>query len=244
ERISDIIRADPAIDNMFFGIGGGRGSSNAARMFLGLKPVGQRDSIFVVIGRLRKAVSEVEGINVFLQPVQNLSVGTRLTKSMYQYTLQSTDFPLLSVWSEKLREAMVADTRFRDVTSDLQLKSLKARVEINRSKAASAGITDDDVRRALYASFGDAQIATLYTPANQYAVIVERSGGKDLTPEALASTPVQGTGPVSVSLSSIAEVTRGIGPLSVNHQGQMPSVTVSFDLNGGAALSDVVKAIN
>ncbi|HXC51291.1 MAG TPA: efflux RND transporter permease subunit [Candidatus Limnocylindrales bacterium] len=244
ERISDIIRADPAIDNMFFGIGGGRGSSNAARMFLGLKPVGQRDSIFVVIGRLRKAVSEVEGINVFLQPVQNLSVGTRLTKSMYQYTLQSTDFPLLSVWSEKLREAMVADTRFRDVTSDLQLKSLKARVEIDRAKAAAAGITDDDVRRALYASFGDAQVATLYTPANQYAVIVERSGGKELTPEALASTPVQGTGPVSVSLSSIAEVTRGIGPLSVNHQGQMPSVTVSFDLNGGAALSDAVKAIN
>jgi len=243
-RISDIVRADPGVESMFFGIGGGRGASNSARMFVSLKPRGERDSIFTVIGRLRTAVREVEGINVFLQPVQNLSVGTRLSKSLYQYTLQSTDFPLLSVWSEKLREAMLADRRFRDVTSDLQLKSLKARVDIDRAKAASLGITDDDVRRALYANFGDAQVATLYTPANQYAVIIERDTGKEPTPEDLLSTPIQGTGPLSVSLSSLATVSRGIGPLSVNHQGQMPSVTISFDLNSGAALSDAVRAVN
>jgi len=244
QRISDIVRADPAVESMFFGIGGGRGASNAARMFVGLKPPGERDSIFEVIDRLKRAVGEVEGINVFLSPVQNLSVGTRLTKSLYQYTLQSTDFPTLSVWSEKLREAMAGDKRFRNVNSDLQLKSLKARVEVDRAKAAALGITDDDVRRALYASFGDAQIATLYTPANQYAVVLERNAGKEPTPEDLASTPVQGTGPLSVSLASMATISRGVGPLSVNHQGQMPSVTLSFDLAAGAALSDGVKAIN
>jgi HAE1 family hydrophobic/amphiphilic exporter-1 len=243
ERVSDIIRADPAVESMFFGIGGGRGASNASRMFISLKPRDERDSIFQVIGRLRTAVAEVEGINAFLQPVQNLSVGTRLTKSLYQYTLQSTDFPLLSIWSEKLREAIAADSRFRDVTSDLQLKSLKARVFIDRAKAASLGVTDDDVRRALYASFGDAQVATLYTPANQYAVIVERDAGGEPTPEDLVNTPVKGSGPLSVSLSSFATISRGVGPLSVNHQGQMPSVTVSFDLMPGTALSEAQTAI-
>ncbi len=243
QRVSDLIRADPAVQSMFFGIGGGRGATNASRMFISLKDPDERDSIFVVIGRLRAAVREVEGMNVFLQPVQNLSVGTRLSKSLYQYTLQSTDFPLLATWSEKLREAMAADKTFRDVTSDLQLKSLKARVDIDRAKAASLGITDDDVRRALYASFGDAQVATLYTPANQYAVIVERDAGGEPTPEDLINTPVQGSGPVSVSLSAVATISRGIGPLSVNHQGQVPSVTVSFDLGQGAALSDATEAM-
>jgi HAE1 family hydrophobic/amphiphilic exporter-1 len=243
QRVSDIVRADPAVEAAFFGIGGGRGATNASRMFISLKDPDERDPIFQVIGRLRTAVREVEGMNVFLQPVQNLSVGTRLSKSLYQYTLQSTDFPLLATWSEKLRDAMAADKTFRDVTSDLQLKSLKAQVEIDRAKAAALGVTDDDVRRALYASFGDAQVATLYTPANQYAVIVERDAGGEPTPEDLASTPVQGTGPISVSLSSIATVSRGIGPLSVNHQGQVPSVTISFDLGEGAALSDAAEAV-
>ncbi|MFN2376106.1 MAG: efflux RND transporter permease subunit [Candidatus Binatia bacterium] len=244
ERVSDLVRADPAVESMFFGIGGGRGASNTARMFISLKPPEERDSIFAVIGRLRAAVREVEGVNVFLQPVQNLSVGTRLSKSLYQYTLQCTDFPLLVTWSEKFREAMVADARFRDVTSDLQLKSLKACVDIDRAKAAALGITDDDIRRALYSSFGDAQVATLYTPSNQYAIILERDAGSEPTPEDLGATPVQGTGPLSVSLSSIATVTRDIGPLSVNHQGQLPSVTISFDLGQGAALSDASKAID
>jgi HAE1 family hydrophobic/amphiphilic exporter-1 len=243
QRVSDIVRADPAVEAAFFGIGGGRGATNASRMFISLKEPGERDSIFTVIGRLRSAVREVEGMNVFLQPVQNLSVGTRLSKSLYQYTLQSTDFTLLATWSEKLREAMAADKTFRDVTSDLQLKSLKARVDIDRAKAAALGVTDDDVRRALYASFGDAQIATLYTPANQYAVVLERDAGGEPTPEDLINTPVQGTGPLSVSLSSIATISRGIGPLSVNHQGQVPSVTISFDLGQGFALSDATEAM-
>ena len=243
-RISEIALADPAVQSLFFGIGGGRGSSNAARMFMNLKPRDERESIFVVIGRLRKSLAEVEGMNVFLQPMQNLTVGTRLSKSQYQYTLQSSDFPTLSIWSEKLREAMVADKRFRDVTSDLQMKSLKARVEVDQAKAASLGVTDEDVRRALYSSFGVAQVATLYTPSNQYAVIVERDAGPEPTPEDLYNTPVQGTGPVSVSLSAIATITRDIGPLSVNHQAQMPAVTVSFDLNEGASLSDAVTAIH
>jgi HAE1 family hydrophobic/amphiphilic exporter-1 len=243
QRVSDIVRADPAVEAAFFGIGGGRGATNASRMFISLKDPDERDSIFTVIGRLRTAVREVEGMNVFLQPVQNLSVGTRLSKSLYQYTLQSTDYTLLATWSEKLREAMTADKTFRDVTSDLQLKSLKARVDIDRAKAAALGVTDDDVRRALYDSFGDAQIATLYTPANQYAVVLERDAGGEPTPEDLINTPVQGTGPVSVSLSSIATITRGIGPLSVNHQGQVPSVTISFDLAAGSALSDATEAM-
>lgn len=244
QRVSDIVQADPAVNAVFFGIGGGRGSSNAARMFMNLKPREERDSIFTVIGRLRSAVREVEGMEVFLVPVQNLSVGTRLSKSLYQYTLQSTDFSSLSVWSESLREAMVADSRFRDVTSDLQLRSLKARVNLDRAKAAAAGITEQDVREALYASFGVAQVATLFTPANQYAVILEREAGGDPTPEDLYSTPVRGTGATSISLSSIATITRDIGPLSVNHQGQMPAVTVSFNLSEGAALSDAVSAIS
>ena len=243
ERVTEIIRADPAVESAFFGVGGGRGATNASRVFISLKPRGERPSIFVVIARLREAVREVEGLNVFLQPVQNLSVGARQTKGLYQYTLQSTDFSALSTWSEKLREVMSVDRNFRDVASDLQLKSLKAHVEIDRAKAASLGINDDDIRRSLYSAFGDAQVATLYTPANQYAVIIESDTGREPRPEDLGSVPIRGTGPLSVSLSSIATVTRGVGPLSVNHQGQMPSVTLSFDLPPGVALSEAVSAL-
>lgn len=239
-----IVKADPAVANVFAAIGGGRGALNSGRMFFSLKPFGTRPPASAVIQRLRQKLSaEVTGLNVFMQPVQNIQIGGRPSKSLYQYTLQAGDLDALYLWAGKLEEALRALPGFQDVTTDLQLKSLELRLAVDQDKAASFGVTFAAIRDTLYAAYGNAQVATLYGSANDYAVIMEVSA-KDLqTPDAIKQLYVKGSNDRLVPIDAIATITQGTSPLSVNHQGQLPAVTISFNLAPGTALSEAVTQI-
>lgn len=246
KQVAGIIRADPAVENVFYAVGGGRGSLNTGRVFFGLKPRGERDSVFVVMQRLRAALAKAEGINTYMQPIQNIQLGGRQSKSLYQYTLQGTNLAELYAWSEKLLQAMTEAPVFQDVTSDLQLKSLQAIVRVDPQQAASVGLTHDDIRQALYAAFGESQVASLYKPSNDYAVILEVEPRFQQTPEDISKLYVRSTTHPDrvVPLASVATISRGLAPLLINHQGQMPSVTISFNLAPGIALGAAVENIN
>jgi HAE1 family hydrophobic/amphiphilic exporter-1 len=245
KRIAEVIRADPAVANVFYAVGGSRGALNSGRLFFGLKPRGERDSVFTVIQRLRKAAGAVEGVSLFMQPVQNIQLGGRQSKSLYQHTLQGTNLDELYVWSDKLLTAMQADKRFQDVTSDLQLKSLQATVIVDQQKAASVGISYDDIRQALYAAFGEAQVASLYKPANDYAVILEVAPEFQQTPEDIGKLYVRSSSNPEriVPLDSVATISRGLAALSVNHQGQLPAVTISYNVAPGISLGTATDAL-
>ena len=246
KRVAEIVRADPAVDKVFYAVGGGRGALNSGRVFFGLKPRGERESIFAVIQRLRKSLTKVEGINTYMQPVQNIQLGGRQSKSLYQYTMQGTNLQELYTWSDKLLAGIQADKRFQDVTSDLQIKSLQATVMVDQQKAASVGISYDDIRQALYAAFGESQVASLYKPSNDYAVILEVAPQFQQSPEDIGKIYVRSSSNPEriVPLESVATISRGLAALLVNHQGQLPAVTISYNLAPGVSLSNATAAIN
>lgn len=245
-RVAEVVRADPAVSNVFYAVGGGRGALNSGRLFFGLKSRSERDSVFVVIQRLRKSLGAVEGINTFMQPIQNIQLGGRQSKSLYQYTMQGTDLKTLYAWSDKLLTQLQTAPGFQDVTSDLQLKSLQATVVVDQQKAASLGISYDDIRQALYAAFGESQVATLYKPSNDYAVILEVAPQFQQTPEDIGRIYIRSSSNPNriVPLESVASIERGLAALSINHQGQLPAVTISFNLAPGVALSSAVSTID
>jgi HAE1 family hydrophobic/amphiphilic exporter-1 len=244
KQMAEAIAKDPAVENIFYAVGGGRGSLNTGRIFFGLKPRNQRASVFEVIQRIRKELPKVEGIVASMQPIQNIQIGGRISKSLYQYTLQSNNTQEIFAWSDKLMQKMAADKIFQDVDTDLQLKSLQALVNVDQQKAASFGVTYDNVRQTLYNAYGDSQVASLYTPSNDYAVILEVGPQFQQTPEAIGKLYVRSSSGRVVPLDAIATVTRGIGPLSINHQGQLPAVTLTFNLAPGIALGRGVEHIH
>jgi HAE1 family hydrophobic/amphiphilic exporter-1 len=162
KQAAAIIAQDPAVENVFFALGGGRGALNSGRIFFGLTPHGDRPPAGAIIQRLRGQLAQVQGLNVFMQPIQNIQIGGRLSKALYQYTLQGSDLQELYGWAEKLQVEMAKTPGFQDVSTDLQLKSLEARLVVDQQKAASLGLTYQDIRQALYAAFGTAQAATLH----------------------------------------------------------------------------------
>lgn len=244
KQAAAIIGQDPAVQNVFFALGGGRGALNSGRIFFGLTPRGERPPAGAVIQRLRGQLSQVQGLNVFMQPIQNIQIGGRLSKALYQYTLQGSDLQELYSKAEQLQMAMAKMPGFLDVSTDLQLKSLEARLVVDQQKAASLGLSYQDIRQALYAAFGTAQAATLYTPSNDYQVVLETKADGQQTPEDIKKLFVRGKDGQLVSLDSIATLVQGTGPLSINHQGQLPSVTISFNLAAGTALSQAVSQID
>lgn len=243
KQLAEVIRKDPAVQDVFYAVGGGRGALNTGRIFFGLKPRGTRPPVFAVIKRLRESTKQVQGISAFMQPVQNINIGGRLSKSLYQYTLQGQDLPTLFSWSEKLRAELVKQPGFIDVTSDLQQRSLQAVVKVDADKAASLGITHDDVRKALFYAFSEAQVATLYAASNDYAVILEAAPQYQRGPEDIESITLTSATGTRVPLKAIATIERAAAPLSINHQGQLPSVTLSFNLSPGHALSEAIEGI-
>jgi HAE1 family hydrophobic/amphiphilic exporter-1 len=242
-QVAELVRKDPAVETVFYSIGGGRGALNSGRLFVGLKDRKQRPPADAVIARLRKAGASLEGVSVFFQPVQNIQIGGRLSKSLYQYTLQAGDLRELYKWADTLTKELSQTRGFTDVTSDLQIRSLQALVGIDQEKAASFGISNDTIRSALYSAFGAAQAANLYTASNDYQVIMEVADQFKQSPEDIGRLYLRGTGAALVPLDAIANVKRTLGPLSVNHQGQLPAVTVSFNLLPGMALGDAVEKI-
>jgi HAE1 family hydrophobic/amphiphilic exporter-1 len=247
-RAAAIILANPAVATVFSSSGGSGRTFNAGRLSFGLKP-GDRPSVFAVIQQLRKELSKIEGLKVYMQPVQNIQIGGRSSKSMYQYTLQDNNLDELYGWAGKLIDRLKADSGFQDVTSDMQLDSLESVVTVDQEKAARAGVTFEDVRQALYSAFGTQQVASLYTVSDVYSVIFEVAPPYQKSPEDIEHIYVAGTArgdAQAVPLNSIATFSRGVTALSINHQGQLPAVTISFNLAPGVSLGqavDRVKAI-
>ena len=197
-----------------------------------------------VMEGLRAKFKELPGLQVYMRPVQNLQLGGKSSKSRYQFILQSVGFEGVNEWADKLMQKMRADSMFRDVTSDSQLKGLNVKIDINREKAASAGVTIADIRTALYASYGEKQVSTIYTPVNTYYVILEAAEDDRQFETDLNKIYVRGRATDKlIPLSSLATFTRTVGPTAVNHQGQIPAVTISFNLAPDVFLGDATKKI-
>jgi HAE1 family hydrophobic/amphiphilic exporter-1 len=269
-KVAEIVRADKAVDyvNSTVGVGGPNATTNYGRMFIALKPKAERkETSSQIIQRLRRATSVVPGMAVYFQNIQNINIGGRISKSQYQYTLQSSDTEALYRIAPDLRDKIAKFDGVQDVTTDLYIKNPQMTIEIDREKAAIYGITVDQIRQELFNAFGSRQVATIYTPSNDYQVILESLPEFQADPSGLSkiylktnanlgsgSGPLPGQpgggisgvgnlqGPV-VPLSAVTKFLPTVGPLQVNHQGQQPAVTISFNLAPGYSLGQAVDAI-
>ena len=239
------VMEDPNVDTFVSVLGGGASTgTNIGRLFLNLKPKGDRPKMSLVLENLRKNFRKIPGLLVYMRPVQNLQLGGKQSKSRYQFILQSVGIEGVNEWSEKVQAKMKADQDFRDVTSDSQLKGLNVRVNIDREKAASAGVTMQDIRTALYSAYGEKQVSTIYTPVNTYQVILEVTPADKQYESDLNSIYLRGRATDKlVPLSGIASFERFIGPTAVNHQGQIPAVTISFNLAPDVPLGNATKKL-
>ncbi len=217
--------------------------SNVGNMFVGLKPRSERASMDEILSDLRRKVKTVAGATVYLTPIQNLRLGGRTSKSQFQYVLQSVQADELNTWAEKMQAQMRADGSFIDVTSDSQLKGLQAVVEINRDRANEAGIGIADIRTALYSAYGDRQVSTIYTSSNSYSVIMQDDSMGMQDESTLSKIYLRSKTGALVPLMSVATVKRTAGPISVNHQGQLQAITLSFNLAPGIPLGDATKKV-
>ena len=245
DRAAELVQNDPNVESSISVVGGGASSGrNTGRIFIILKPKSDRAKMAKIMEGLRQKFKEIPGLVVYMRPVQNLQLGGRSSKSRYQFTLQSVGFEGVNEWADKLMQKLRTDPIFRDVTSDSQLKGLNVKIDIDREKAASAGVTIADIRSALYSSYGEKQVSTIYTPVNTYYVILE-TAEEDRQYEAdLNKVFVRGRATDKlIPLSSVATFTRTIGPTAVNHQGQIPAVTLSFNLAPDVFLGDATKKI-
>ena len=244
-KIAELVRADKGVAyvNSTVGSGGPNTLGNSGRMLVALKPRDERDGMQQIIARLRQNVNVVPGIQIFFQPIQNINLGGRLNKSQYQYTLQSNDTQDLYRITPQLRDKIAQIPGLLDVTTDLYVKNPQVTVEVDREKSAVYGVSVDQVRQELYNAFGSRQVATIYTPANDYQVILETKPEFQQSPDDLNRIFLKTTNGTTVPLSAVTHFARTVGPLQVNHQGQQPAVTISFNLAPGFSLGQAVDAI-
>ncbi|HUJ40543.1 MAG TPA: efflux RND transporter permease subunit [Candidatus Acidoferrales bacterium] len=247
QALAEIIRRDPnvRIVNSNIGASGSSNSLSTGRMFIDLKPRRERqDSVDETIDELRPKVAGIPGIRAFLQNLPRISLSGRITKSLYQITLQSPDTHELYAASQKFEQSLHTLPELQDVTSDLQVANPQLEVNVDRDKAAAVGVSATQVEDALYSAFGSRQISTIYAPNNQYRVILELLPEYQRDPSALSLLYLRSNTGQLVPLDSVAQTSRDLGPTTVNHSGQLPSVTVSFNLSTGTALSQAVDAVN
>jgi HAE1 family hydrophobic/amphiphilic exporter-1 len=244
-QVADIVRADKAVAyvNSTVGAGGPNTVGNSGRMLVALKPRDERDSQPQILARLRQAANIVPGIQIFFQPIQNINLGGKLSKSQYQYTVQSNDTATLYRIAPELRDKIATIAGLLDVTTDLYVKNPQVTIDIDREKAAVYGVSIDQVRQELYDAFGVRQVATIYSPVNYYQVILETAPEFQVGPDDLARVYLKTTNGIVVPLSAVTRFVRTVGPLQVNHQGQQPAVTISFNLAPGFSLGQAVDAI-
>jgi hydrophobe/amphiphile efflux-1 (HAE1) family protein len=246
QRVARIVLADPAVSTLgsFIGSGGGSSTVNNGRMFITLKPLRERKvSAEVVINRLRKQLSQVTGVNLFLQPVQDVRVGGRMSKAQFQYALQATDLEELNRWSNLLVNKLRESPQLHDVSSDQQTRGLQANVVVDRDAAARLNVSSMAIDNTLYDAFGQRQVSTLYKRYNQHHVILEAEPGFLLEPASLQKIYVKSTTGKQVPLSAVAKFETGNANLSVNHQGQFPAVTISFNVATGVSLGQATEII-
>jgi multidrug efflux pump len=246
-QLARIVLADPAVDAVMGFNGGGFGGRplNAGNMFITLKPSSQRNiSADQVIGRLRGKLARIPAVTLYLQPVQDLRVGGRASNAQYQYTLQSDNVKDLLVWGPRMLEKLKTVRGLLDVNSDQQNKGLEAQLVIDRATAARLGITTQMIDNTLYDAFGQRQVSTLYTQLNQYHVVLEVDPQFWQNPDGLKHIYVKTAAGAQVPLSAFTHYEPSTAPLVVTHQGQFPSVTLSFNLSPGLALGDAVEAVD
>jgi len=243
--LADIIRADPAVEfvNSTVGSGGPNPTANYGRLFVGLKPKKERDPAPVVMARLRQKALQVPGLQAFFQSIQNLNIGGRPSKSQYQYTLQSGDTESLYRLAPEMRDRIAQVPGLLDVTTDLYIKNPQLTVEIDREKAAVYGVTADQIRNQLFNAYGARQVGTIYMPSNDYQIILEAQPRFRVDPTDLSKLYVKTADNRTIPLDAVAKMVPTVGPLQINHQGQQPAVTISFNLAPGTSLGYAVDQI-
>jgi multidrug efflux pump len=247
QALAKIILQDPAVESLssFIGIDGTNTTVNSGRFLINLKPLEERKiNISQVIARLQPQLAKVDGITLFLQPVQDLTVEDRVSRTQYQYSLEDPDPAELTTWTNKLVAKLKTLPALQDVATDQQNDGLEAHLVIDRSTASRLGITSQMIDDTLYDAFGQRQVSTIYTQLNQYHVVLEVDPAFQRNPKALDLIYVRSTGGGQVPLSTFTQFDKNTVPLVVNHQGQFPTVTVSFNLAPGYSLGDAVTAIS
>jgi HAE1 family hydrophobic/amphiphilic exporter-1 len=243
----EILKKDPNIVSFMSSVGAGgvNLASNTGRMFARLKPKKERSlSVDEVIETLRPKLAAVPGIRAFLQNLPTVRIGGQLTKSLYQFTLQSPNLDELYKYAPLLENKVRALPILQDVTTDLQIKNPQIAIEIDRDKAMVLGVSAQQVEDALYASFSARQISTIYAANNQYKVIIELEPRYQADPSVLSLLYIRASSGALVPLHTVARISRSAGPLTVNHLGQLPAVTLSFNLRPGVSLGEAVSAVD
>jgi len=245
-RIAAIILKDPAVEsvNSTVGAGGPNATTNYGRMFMVLKPRSERkESSTAVIQRLRRTANVDPGIRVFFQNIQNIRIVARMARSEFQYTLQSSDTDTLYNVAPALRDRIARAEGLRDVTTDLNIRNPEMKVEVDREKAAVYGITVEQIRQELFNAFGSRQIGTIFTASNDYQIILQSMPEYQTSPAVLDRLYLKTAAGQPVPLTAVTKLVPSVGPLQVNHQGQQPSVTISFNLAPGFSLGQAVDTI-
>jgi HAE1 family hydrophobic/amphiphilic exporter-1 len=244
-KVEDVFAHSPYVAHVASSVGtGGSSASNSGRLFIELKPKTERPELPRILSDLRSQLGDIAGIRSYITPVQNLSVGARSSASQYQLVVQSLDQDSMNQWADKLTDAMRDDRAFfTDVNSDLENNTPQAKLVIDRDKAAALGITTDVLRSTLYGGFGSEQISTIYTSGDSYEVIMEIDPAKSWSPATLAELQVPTADNKLAPLGAFARVDMAPGPLTVNQLGQLPAVTISFNLPAGEALGNSVDEI-
>ena len=243
QAIAAIVAQDPNIAGFMSSVGSGGGSSNQGRIIMGLKPRNQRLTADEIVNELRPKLSGIPGINVFMQVPPAIQIGARSAKSLYQFTMQSPDIAALDSAAKRMEAKMRNISQIQDVTSDLQIANPQVIVDIDRDRAASLGVTAQQIESALYDAYGSRQVSTIYTPNNQYMVVMELLPQFQRDINALRMLYVRSDKGDLVPLSAVATLTQNVGPLAITHSGQLPSVTISFNTRPGIALGQATAAV-
>ena len=244
--LNKVVQADPDVANVISFIGAGNGSTgNTGTVFVDLKPKPPRiTTADGVIGRLRPKLAKLVGMNLFLQAIQDVRVGGRSSRTQYQYTLQDADLNELRDWAPKVMDRFKKIPILKDVATDQQTSGLTLALGIDRDTSSRLGLTPNDIDNALYDAYGQRQIATTYGPLNQYRVVIETKPEFQVGPESLKDLYVGAPGGAQVPLPAITSSSITYTPLAINHQGQFPATTLSFNLAPGKSLGDAMKAID
>ncbi|MCK6555606.1 efflux RND transporter permease subunit [Candidatus Binatia bacterium] len=247
QTVAEIVRRHPAVASLsssVVGTNAAAGStSNQGRMFMNLVPRAERAAVGEVIQDLRRQTAGVPGMRVFLQELPGIRIGGQLSKSLYQFTLLSPNTSELYAAAGVLEERLRALPELQDVTSDLQVHNPEVQLEIDRDKAATLGVTAEQIENALYSAYGDRWVSTIYAPNNQYRVILELDDRYQRDPSALSLLYVRSARGQLVPLQAVVRPQEGVGPLTVNHAGQLPAVTISFNLRPGVSLGEAVGRV-
>ncbi|MEE4753883.1 MdtB/MuxB family multidrug efflux RND transporter permease subunit [Pseudomonas alliivorans] len=246
QALADIILRDPSVVSLssYIGVDGDNATLNSGRFLINLKPHGERDlTAAEIIQRIQPEVDKLSDIRLFMQPVQDLTIEDRVSRTQYQFSMSSPDVELLSEWSGKLVDALAQRPELTDVASDLQDKGLQVYLVIDRDAASRVGVSVANITDALYDAFGQRQISTIYTQASQYRVVLQSASASELGPEALEQIHVKTTDGAQVKLSSLARVEQRQAQLAIAHIGQFPAVMMSFNLAPNIALGNAVEVI-